>query len=339
MKINYLFLFILITLVIYFCVNNQSTDLLMKPFNNQPIVNYQSDKIINPSTLGFVKPEHRLLKTFDSISSSNKVKPRGTCQRFSFTKHTIETSIESYIKSTLKEMIQSLNNISTSEYYLKDIENAYVMTNQYNEKRFIVDFFVYDVQNYYTIRLLTDIVILNNEIYINYLNVYSGSNNILMNKYDVKHNRMGVLFDANMFDDNIDHLFDNYYESNFKLLKPDDDLSSVFQVSTLKNTFMPSSMTKTSIEEFEKKDLSHYLEMYLPENQNTIKSPLFCEKYTQDWDNKGIFKEKDINKNDCYFHNEQTISEINEPYFAPGVINPRARDDFFQRKGNIINSL
>lgn len=339
MKINYFFLFILICLIIYFCVNQQG-DIFAKPTNYQPTVNYRSDKIINPSTMGFVKPEQRLLKTFDSISSSNKVKPSGTCQRFSFTKHTIETNIESYVQSTLKDMIQSINHISTSEYYLKDIENVYIMTNQLNEKRFIVDFFVYDVQNYYTIRLLTDIVILDQEIYLNYLNVYSGSNQILMNKYDIKHNRMGVLFDANMFDDNIDHLFDTYYESHFKLLKPTDDLSSVFQVSTLKNTFMPASMTKTSIEEFEKKDLSHYLEMYLPENQNTIKSPLFCEKYTHEWDNKGIFKEKkDINKNDCYFHNEQTLSEINEPYFAPSVINPRSRDDFFQKKGNIITSL
>lgn len=342
MKINNIFLIVLIGLVLYFLLSNNNLNLskiLSNKLLQSPEANYSSEKVENPSNIGFVKPEHRLLKIFDSISSSDKVKPDGTCQRFSFTKHSIETNIEEYIKKVLQDMIQSLNVISTAEYYLKEIENVYIMMNQKNEKRFIVDFFVYDVQNYYSIRLLTDIVVINDELYLNYLNVYAGSNQLLLNKYDVKHNRTGVLFDANMFSDNIDHLFDNYYESDFKLLKPTDDLSSVFQVNALKNSFFPASISTKSLEEFHKKDLSSYLEMYLPENQNTIKSPVFCNKYSLEWDNKGIFKQKEINKNDCYFHNEQAISKINEPYFSPGVITKRTRDDFFMNKGNIISSL
>ena len=319
MKINNIFLILLLGLVLYFLLShNNILDILSDRLSNSININHISEKVNNSSNIGFVKPEHRLLKIFDSISSSNKV--------------------EEYIKKVLQDMIQSLNVITTTEYYLKEIENVYISMNQQNEKRFIVDFFVYDVQNHYSIRLLTDLVVINEELYLNYLNVYAGSNQLLLNKYDVKYNRTGILFDANMFDDNIDHLFDNYYQSNFKLLKPNDDLSSVFQVNTLKNTFFPSSISTKSLEELNQKDLSSYLEMYLPENQNNIKSPIFCNKYSLEWDNKGIFKQKDVDKNDCYFNNEQAVSKINEPYFSPSVITNRSSEDFLMNKGNIISS-
>ena len=340
MKNNTLFILLLLFLMIFFISKNTNLiNLIDKPFNHKPIVNYTEKDIENPTNIGFVKPEHRLLKIFDSISSSNKVKLNGTCQRFSFTKHTIDTNIEEYITNILKRMIDSLNIISSSGYYLKDIENVYAMMNQLNQKRFIIDFFIYDVQNYYTIRLVTDIAIIQDETYLNYLNVYSGSNQILMNKYDIKHRSSGILFDSKMFDENIDHYFDTYYESNFKLLKPNDDLSSVYHVSPLRNTYLPSSISNQSIEELTKKDLSSYLEMYLPENQNTINSPLFCEKYSLDWDNKGIFQQNKIDKNDCYFHNEQTFKEMNQPYFSPGVITQRSNDHLIVNRGNISSSL
>ena len=187
MKNNTLFLLLLLFLMIYFIHQNTNIiDRIIKPINYPPQVSYNQIKPINPTNMGFVKPEHRLLKIFDSISSSNKVQLNGTCQRFSFTKHTIDTNIEEYIKKLLKDIIQSLNTISASEYYLKEIENVYAMINVNNEKRFIIDFFIYDVQNYYTIRLFTDIVILQDEVYLNYLNVYSGANQTLINKYDIK---------------------------------------------------------------------------------------------------------------------------------------------------------
>jgi hypothetical protein len=340
MKNNIFFIFLLVILIIYFISTNTNlAEFIEKPFNHHPTVGYHQIDEQNATNIGFVKPEHRLLKIFDSISSSNKIKLEGTCQRFSFTKHTLDTNIEEYITKILKEMIHSLNTISSAEYYLKDIENVYAMMNQKNQKRFIIDFFIYDVRNYYTIRLVTDIAIIQDETYLNYLNVYSGSNQVLLNKYDVKHRGAGILFDSTMFDENIDHYFDTYYESNFKLLKPTDDLTTVYNVNTLRNTYLPASISNRSIEELNKKDLSSYLEMYLPENQNTIKSPLFCEKYTLDWDNKGIFQPKQIDKNDCYFHNEQTFKEMNQPYFSPGVITQRSNDHLLVNRGNISSSL
>ena len=80
-----------------------------------------------------------------------------------------------------------------------------------------IDFFIYDTKNYYTIRLISDIVILDNDVYINYLNIQSGSNSAILDKYDIKHNSSGILFDADMFHDNLSDIFDNYYKNNLKL--------------------------------------------------------------------------------------------------------------------------
>ena len=71
---------------------------------------------------------------------------------------------------------------------------------------------MYDVKNYYTIRLISDIVILRGEIYINYLNIQTGSNPTILNKYDVKFNDTGILFDGNMFKENIEKLFDSFLQ-------------------------------------------------------------------------------------------------------------------------------
>ena len=56
--------------------------------------------------------------------------------------------------------------------------------------------------------------------------------------------------------------------------------------------------------------------MYLPENQNTIKSPSFCNKYKIEWDKYGIMNE--IGQ-DCLLHNTQTTSEVNQPYDGPNI--------------------
>ena len=74
-----------------------------------------------------------------------------------------------------------MNKISENDYYVKKIENVYCLVDRKNNERYIIDFFIYDTKNYYTIRLISDIVIIDNEIYINYLNINSGGNSSLLN--------------------------------------------------------------------------------------------------------------------------------------------------------------
>lgn len=304
----------------------------------------------NATNIGFVKPEHRLLKIFSTISAGKKIKLSGTCNQFSYHKNTIDKSVNDRLLAIMKKMINTLNQISSNDYYLKNIENVYGLIDSKGNQRYLLDFFIYDTKNYYTIRLVSDIVIIDGEIYINYMNVQTGSNSTLLNRYDVKFNSTGILLDSNMFHENIANLFDNYYMNSFKVVGVSDtsleynkeDLNEVYSLRSLQNMYFPSNLSESTMEEFNNKDLSGYLEMYLPENQQNIKNPSFCNKYKLEWDSYGNPSNNKSDKN-CYVDTQQTTSEINQPWFGPGVIYDRTSNDPYQwlknvGRGNIMRS-
>jgi hypothetical protein len=293
-----------------------------------------SEKIKNPTNLGFVKPEHRLLKIFSSVSSGAKVKLEGVCQRYIFNKNTIDKTFEERLTDIMRKLINTISAIAKNEYYIKQIENVYGLVSCNKNQRYFIDFFVYDVRHYYTIRLISDIVIIDNEIYINYLNVQTGSNPTILNKYDIKFNDTGILFDGPMFKENIDALFDNFYRQSFRVIGinktdleyTDIDLTEVVSMNSLRNMYFPSSISRDTVDELERKDLSGYVEMYLPENQFNIKSPMFCSKYKLDWNSYGVENSNDVNDRGCYVNQNSTLTVFNEPTNAPGLFNDQRMD-------------
>ena len=305
----------------------------------------------NSTNMGFVKPEHRLLKILNSISSGSKVKLEGICTKYIYNKNTIDKSVEDRLTAIMKELINTVNQISQNDYYLKQIENVYGLISCKGDQRYLIDFFMYDVKNYYTIRLISDIVILNNEIYINYLNIQTGSNPTILNKYDVKFNDTGILFDGNMFKENVDQLFDSFYKQSFNVIGiqktsqeyADVDLTSVVSMNSLRNMYFPSSISPESIKELERKDLSGYIEMYLPQNQINIQSPMFCNKYKVEWDSYGIPNENDISDKSCLVNQNATSTTYNEPTNSPGLFNNNRTDvthhDWLLQNYPIGNSL
>lgn len=321
---NYLYL--LIGLVILYIVYE-------KLKSNTEIKNevFYEEKNTNPMNIGFVKPEHRLLKIFNNISSGAKIKLSGTCNQYIYNKNTIDQELNEKITILVKDMIGTINKISENSYFIKKIENVYCLIDRKANQRYIVDFFIYDVKNYYTIRLITDIVIIDDEIYLNYLHVQSASNSTLVNHYDIKFNSIGILFDSNMFHEDLSKIFDNYYSQSFKVIGVNDtnleyskeDLTEVLTLNSLKNSYIPPTISPNSYKELENKGLNGYLDMYLPENQPMIKSPTFCNKYKLDWDKYGVKNENNESDMNCYLNNNATTSEINDPYFAPGVITKR----------------
>ncbi len=305
----------------------------------------------NATNIGFVKPEHRLLKIFNTLSAGSKIQLQGICNKFVYNKNTIDVSVNNRLTAIIKELINSINKISKNDYYIKHIENVYSQISCDKNQRYFVDFFVYDVKNYYTIRLIADIVIIDNEIYINYMNVQTGSNSTILNHYDVKFNDTGILLDGNMFKENIADLFDSYYRSSFKVIGVSkssldysrEDLTSVLSLNSLRNMYFPSSVSPESVQQLENKDLSGYMEMYLPSNQIDIKSPMFCEKYKIEWDNYGVPNENDTGDTDCYVNQSSTINEFNRPWNPPGLMNNNRTDvtqyDWLLQKQTISNSL
>ena len=177
-------------------------------------------------------------------------------------------------------------------------------------------------------------MVVDKEIYINYLNVQTGSNPTILNKYDVKFNDTGILFDGHMFKENIDALFDSFYKQSFRVIgvrKTDleytnIDLSEAVSMNSLRNMYFPSSISRDTVNELERKDLSGYVEMYLPENQIDIKSPMFCNKYKLDWNSYGVENSNDLSDKDCYVNQNSTVTTFNEPWNPPGLFNDQRMD-------------
>lgn len=319
---NYLYLLIAI-IILYILWERSKPNII----NNE--IFYEKNK--NPTNIGFVKPEHHLLKIFNNISSGSKIKLDGTCNKYIYNKNTITSELNEKLTFLIKDIINNINNISENNYFIKKIENVYCLIDRKENQRYIIDFFIYDVNNYYTIRLVTDIVIIDDEIYLNYLNIQSGSNSTLINKYDIKFNSSGILFDSDMFNEDIYKIFDNYYNQSFKVIGVSDinleyskeDLSEVLTLNSFKNSYIPSNISSESYKDFENKGINNYLDMYLPENQNMIKNKTFCNKYKLEWDKYGIVNESDNNDNNCYLNNNATVSQFNEPFFAPGIVTKR----------------
>jgi hypothetical protein len=303
----------------------------------------------NPTNLGFVKPEHRLLKVLNTISSGSKIKLAGKTKGYQYNKNTIDKSVEDRLSAILKNLIGSVNLLSGNDYYIKQIENVYGLISGKNQ-RYFIDFFVYDIKNYYTVRCITDIVIIDNEIYINYLNIQTGSNPTILNNYDVKFNDTGILFDGNMFKENLDDLFDSVYKNSFEVISVPEtsleysniDLTSVISMNSIRNLYYPSSISPDTVKELQDKDLASYIEMYLPENQINIKSPMFCKQYKVEWDSYGIQNLADNKDSNCYVHDNSMEPTINKPINLPGLFNNMRTDttqyDFLLNKP-ISNSL
>ena len=304
----------------------------------------------NPTNIGFVKPEHRLLKVLNTVSAGSKIRLDGKLNAYIYNKNTIDKSVEDRLSAIMKKLIGTINLLTENDYYIKQIENVYGLVSRNGNQRYFIDFFIYDTKNFYTVRCISDIVIVDKEIYINYLNVQTGSNPTILNKYDIKFNDTGILFDGNMFKENIDGLFDSFYKNSFEVISVPEtsleysnvDLTSVVSMNSIRNLYYPSSISPNTVKELEKKDLSGYVEMYLPNSQINIKSPQFCEKYKIEWDSYGIPNLSDNKDKNCYVQDNSMQATINRPINPPGLFNDQRggtnQYDFLLNKP-ISNSL
>ncbi len=294
--------------------------------------NKDVDDYYNKS-IGFLKPEHRLLKILGDVSSGNKVSLSGTCTKFIYNKNTISKELNDKLIKVIREILESIKQISKDDFYIKHIENVYLIVDSKKNQRYFIDFFIYDIKNYYTIRLVCDIVIIDNDIYINYLNVNSGGNSSLLNNYDVKYKSIGILFDSDMFHEDILKIFDNYYRKNYKVIGVSDtnleynteDITGVLTMNSLQQLYFPASTPPAEIRELSSKGLSSHLEMFLPPDQEQKKSSLYGKKEKIIWDNFGI-PIKNSESSD-YVFNSQVNYEVNQPWQGPGVMYDRVSDD------------
>jgi len=274
---------------------------------------------------GFVKPQHKLLNLLNNISKASKIKLNKVVERESFTQHTMDPEYRSKLTKLLKIIISSINNLSETDFYIKGVENLYVLRDEGDNFRFIVDTFMYDIKNYYTIRLNADIVLYKGEAFINYLDIDESAINNILNKYDVKYQAQGILSKYNMFTNDAESLLNEYYENNYKVIGVNNtsleyetnDLSSLFSLNQLSHNYLPAGTPN--------QDASY-----------------FCKKNKQTFDSKGVKFINEFNS-DCIAHNNAGRKYPNEPYTSSSSIKTRVDFNAYDwlknpQNGNIIYS-
>tara|TARA_A100001015_G_scaffold321632_1_gene453583 strand:- start:6430 stop:7482 length:1053 start_codon:yes stop_codon:yes gene_type:complete len=341
---KYILAFVFVGTIFYFLLMNGSRSGSGQRSGDTP-------KSLNSTNLGFVKPEQRLIRLFSQVSSGAKLRLQGETQEIIYNKNTIPKPFNDKVVSLVQTMIDTIQRVTRQDYFMKRIENLYIQSDRSNNHRYIVDFFVYDVQNYYTLRLLSDIVAINGEIYLNYLNVQSGSNPSLLNKYDLKFDAMGILLKDNMFHENIRSLFDNYYVNHFEVIGISDmdepgsrDLTKVYSLGSMLQLYFPSDESPETLKVYDEKGLIGQLENYLPPDQTNTLSPQFCDKAELRWDSLGVPYQSNTDKpQSCIMQNSSDQAVMNQPYFGPGIMYKRSSDDAYKwlkdpARGNIIRS-
>jgi hypothetical protein len=241
-------------------------------------------------TLQVKKPilkENNLIEALTNISSADKVTLKNIKEKFSLNKKVIDQKLNQKLLEIVKKVINGVGLASENKYYIKTIENVYIMKDENGDFRAILSCFMYDINNYYTIKIILDIVSVNKIIFINHIDIdESGIKNVLKN-YDIKINSRGILSNYNMFDEDTRELLDDYYRSNYKIV----ELSKEDYTTNRANFFT----------------LDQLVLNYLPANVPVEKSPSFCEGNPRD------------NKN-CIFRNSSYQPYPNFPYNAPSVI-------------------
>lgn len=296
---NYLvFISIIVIFLLYLNYkNNKINEIVI--FSNQKNVN-----------------KNKLVRLLDNISSADKLYLKNVKNRWIYNRNTIDVDIKEKVLHILKIIITSLGSISNNDFFIKSIENVYAMQDDEMNVRLIIDSFIYDVKNYYTIRITTDVVKVKDTIFINYLDIDESSVNNIINKYDVKYESQGILSNYNMFNQDVEELLNNYYNTNYNTIGID------------KNTFLSAytDLSKTFT-------LNQLSLNYLPANTPVQDSPAFCRKYNNNkWNTKGILQLEDYCDSDCIFNTNTGKPFPNVPYNAPGVVTKRIYNNLYHRR-------
>ena len=272
---------------------------------------------------GHVKPEHLLYDVLKQFSSGDKISLEGQCQVNLYPKHIIDVHMKQKFTKLLNQIFTSVYGITHRLFQVQELNNIYEQIDSSNNKRYVVDATLNAVSNYYTARVILDIVVINDEIMVNYINVNDASNNNIMDRFDVVYNNQGILFNHNNFTSNIKSLLDTEYKKNHRLIALESkhldsknyNLEHVVSLNGLLKRYLPSTLSSESEKNLTMKGLDGQLESYLPPSITTAKSPQFCNKYLNGWTSNSVNIPGDES---CVFDHTNTETEYNQPYMAPG---------------------
>jgi len=297
------------------------------------------DHVLPPETRNgdistHVKPEHLLYDVLQKYSSGDKIVLKGKCQVELYTKYTIDVDLKQKFTKILNGVFKSVYGLTNRLFTVQELNNIYEEIDSAGNKRWIIDATLHSVNNFYTVRVVTDVVSYNGDVYVNYVNVNTASNNNIINRYDTKFEGRPILLNIDNFTTNIRSLLDTHYQRSYNVIGITDssldrrnyDLTNVFSLNSLLKMYLPANLSPESEKDFSRAGIDGYLEMYFPPDLTTIKSPQFCNKYMNGWNKQSV----DLSGTEsCVFDHRTTTTEFNQPINNPGL--------FFDRSSYPVN--
>ena len=237
-----------------------------------------------------------LITSLKNISTSDKVTISNVEDKWSLNKTTIDHETKKKAVNIVKDVMENIGWFSDNKFFVRDIENIYVMKDKNENFRSIISCFIHDIKNFHTIKLIIDVVYFDNIIYINHIDIdESGIKNVLQH-YDIKYKSSGILSNYNNFDHNVEVMIDNFYKEKYKLIPLEDsrdlDLSGTFSFTELKAHFKQKEAINKS-------------------------SPYICNKEKTTWNTKGVNFAGDES---CTFNNSSIKDYPYLPRDIPGGI-------------------
>ena len=268
----------------------------------------------------FVNPSYSIQKALKSYSNYNKVVLKGQCKLDYYSNDILTEEQRVIIQNVVKYILQDVSNISSENnkdfninnngiYNFKEINRVLLETNLLG-KRYIVDTFIYDIKHFHSVRILLDFVIIRDDVYLNNIQLYGGSNNNVINRFDsISGAGVGILYSTDQFQENWITMMNKSY-AGYKLYGVDGSTLESSNLDPVNN-----NLHKLNINSHGKLILPTYID-----NDKTVKpySDEFCVKQKVNWDWTSANIPINVPPN-CSLHNSATIAQANIPYYTPSI--------------------
>lgn len=228
---------LLIVFVVFFILNKLNE-------TNIRIVDHKENKnTTNNNTL---------IKVLNNISSGDKIILENIDKKIYMNKDTIDEEFKNEVIDIIKDLLRSIENFTTYNFFINSIENIYVMKDENGNYRCILTSFINEINRFYTTKIVVDYVSYDDEIFFNFIDIDESSINNILDKYDVKWRGSGILSNHDMFDKNIFVILDDYYNDNFEIVYLNNEImevdkTSLFSLNQLKQNFLPSNFPKDKL--------------------------------------------------------------------------------------------
>jgi hypothetical protein len=277
--------------------NNNTITINSNNSNNNSNLNTNSSNIKNSNLNNIIVKHDSIYIDIKYILEDNAIKNV-------YTKATIPENLNNVLIYNIKNILSSIIHINT--FNLKDLERIYEEIDQYNNRRYVVIFFVYNLNFFNSNKLVIDFIVNfdTHFIYLNTIKEFYNSYPNLVNKYDSLIYNRGFL-DNNTIEEDLNEILKEDYLKNYKYSYLSDtslDFTNIFLIESNKN-----------LEDFSK--------IYLPNTQMNLIENNICDKNINGiWDKNGNLLKGTEN---CILHNSSSTKNIDVPDKYPYFVNDK----------------